>query len=1222
MERKVISIVAVVVVMVVASVVGSGETQAGTLYVGGTGSYATIQAAINAASDDDFILVADGPYPENLVIECKSLFILGGWNNDFSERDWVANITTIDGGGAASCVRYTDTPNGELSGFTMTNGYAYGGTWEQACGGGIFCLRSSPRISHNIITGNTAASAGGGIHCKTSSPTITDNTIADNTASGTASGDGGGIWCAYSSFPTITRNKITANTSGGSGGGIYVNASSPVITNNTITGNTSTRSGGGIQTMDSAGPTITNNTITGNTSGEGGGIHRCTGASPTIRNCILWDNGDDLAGCSATYSCIQDGDAGDGNISSDPDFADPEYHLAAGSPCIDAGDPAYSPGPGEVDLDGNPRVVDGDCDCVATVDMGAYERAPSPGTWYVREGSTGSGSLENPFGTIRAAINSACDGNTIQVAGGLYPENLVIDSKSLIILGGWNAAFTERDWDIHDTTIDGNQIASCIRYTSSPGGELSGFTITNGHAKGGGPDSHGGGIYCGGGSSPTIANNKITRNTAGHMGGGVASQYGSSLTLINCLVSGNNVTDTGGGGGAGTHCNDSAMTVINCTITGNRSTWGGGAYYSNFASVTVINTIMWGNEAEPSNGTQIAVTNQSSLDVSYSDVEGGESAAHVELNCTLNWGPDNIGDGPDDDPDFVSPSHWDDNGTPGDTSDDTWVEGNCRLTCSSCCIDAGTNDAPDLPPTDLDGNDRIVDGDCDGSEIVDMGAYEFQGTTPPEIICPSDINDLECPGDTHPDNTGYATATGGCPPVVVSWSDETVQGCGNTKTITRTWTATDECGNPSSPCVQTITVVDTTPPTCYAGPVDPERVEPDGDNDITLTCSTADACDPEPDCEWYEGATLLGVGCTLVYDFPRCRHTVTLRCTDDCGNVSEDTVVVTIYDVLHVDDNAPSDPGPGDPLNSDPLEDGSSLHPYDSIQEAIDAACDGDAVIVLDGTYTGDGNRDLNFGGREITVRSENGPTTCIINAEGTDIDPHRGFIFQSGEGADSIVEGFTIKNGYAANGGGIACENSSSPTISHNIITGNTATDGGGIACHDNSAPAITNNTITSNTGGGVYCDSSSPVITNSIVWGNGGGITGGSPTATYCDVEGGYPGLCNIDADPLFADAANGDYHPKSAFGRWHSGIGMFVIDDATSPCIDGGESEEDEDRENETAPYGCAINIGAYGNTVEASRRRVDGDLTGDGRVTVLDMIHVRNHLNASCHDCDCD
>ncbi len=72
----------------------------------------------------------------------------------------------------------------------------------------------------------------------------------------------------------------------------------------------------------------------------------------------------------------------------------------------------------------------------------------------------------------------------------------------------------------------------------------------------------------------------------------------------------------------------------------------------------------------------------------------------------------------------------------------------------------------------------------------------------------------------------------------------------------------------------------------------------------------------------------------------------------------------------YVDDNAPDDPCWGDPNVSDPNEDGSAAHPFDAIQEAINAASSPDEVVVIEGTYTGPGNRDLDPNGKAITVRS------------------------------------------------------------------------------------------------------------------------------------------------------------------------------------------------------------------------------------------------------------
>lgn len=96
-----------------------------------------------------------------------------------------------------------------------------------------------------------------------------------------------------------------------------------------------------------------------------------------------------------------------------------------------------------------------------------------------------------------------------------------------------------------------------------------------------------------------------------------------------------------------------------------------------------------------------------------------------------------------------------------------------------------------------------------------------------------------------------------------------------------------------------------------------------------------------------------------------------------------------------------------------------------TIQAGIDSAATGDIVLVADGTYTGDGNRDLDFGGKAIVVMSENGPELTIIDCEGSPGDYHRGFYFHSGEGPASVLRGFTIKNGripYPDDGGGILC--------------------------------------------------------------------------------------------------------------------------------------------------------------------------------------------------------
>ena len=111
---------------------------------------------------------------------------------------------------------------------------------------------------------------------------------------------------------------------------------------------------------------------------------------------------------------------------------------------------------------------------------------------------------------------------------------------------------------------------------------------------------------------------------------------------------------------------------------------------------------------------------------------------------------------------------------------------------------------------------------------------------------------------------------------------------------------------------------------------------------------------------------------------------------------------------LYVDDDAPTDPGPGDPLVSDPLEDGSPGHPFDAIQEGINASATGDIVLILPGTYTGIGNRDLDLTGKAVTIEGRDGAASTVIDAE----QQGRGFYFHSGETQDTVIRGLTIQNG------------------------------------------------------------------------------------------------------------------------------------------------------------------------------------------------------------------
>lgn len=201
-----------------------------------------------------------------------------------------------------------------------------------------------------------------------------------------------------------------------------------------------------------------------------------------------------------------------------------------------------------------------------------------------------------------------------------------------------------------------------------------------------------------------------------------------------------------------------------------------------------------------------------------------------------------------------------------------------------------------------------------------------------------------------------------------------------------------------------------------------------------------------------------------------------------------------------------------------PTYEGGIVGPKATIQAGINVSVNGDTVIVADGTYVG---KNLDFGGRVITLKSENGPDNCIIDCQGQ--SNRTVFYFHSGEDSNSVVEGFTITNGrgilvqtsgfnWADYGGGIYCKNSS-PTIRNNIITENSVGHsddydhrGGGIYC-ENSSAHILNNVISHNSaneqgdGGGIYCINSSPKILNNVISDCSTSSGHGNGGAIYCE-------------------------------------------------------------------------------------------------------------------------
>ena len=277
--------------------------------------------------------------------------------------------------GAVNIFMGTDV---KISNSTITGNHA---NW----GGGIYIRYSEPLITDCLVSDNWSVNNGGGIYISHASPIITNCIVTGNLSDngGGGSGQGGGGICAnHYSHPIITDCIIYDNTTYGKGGGVVINdVSDAVVQRCQIYDNYSEVTGGGVF-ISYAEPLIKNCTINHNTSNlTGGGITVELDATPLIQNCIISNNlgeggvyisrsqyltmeysdifgnamagitGDTLPEFIGELSQVNaNGDSCDiyHNIFIDAEFADPfnfDFTLAAGSPCIDAGDPDGTPDP-------------------------------------------------------------------------------------------------------------------------------------------------------------------------------------------------------------------------------------------------------------------------------------------------------------------------------------------------------------------------------------------------------------------------------------------------------------------------------------------------------------------------------------------------------------------------------------------------------------------------------------------------------------------------------------------------------------------------------------------------------------------------------------------------------------------------------------------------------------------------------------------------------------
>ncbi|MBC8526140.1 MAG: right-handed parallel beta-helix repeat-containing protein, partial [Candidatus Cloacimonetes bacterium] len=756
--------------------------------------------------------------------------------------------------------------------------------------------------------------------------------------------------------------------------------------------------------------------------------------------------------------------------------------------------------------------------------------------------------------TIQAGIDVASNGDTVLVHPGTYVENVNYNGKNITVA---SLFLTTQDSSyISQTIIDGNQDGSVVKFESGEDSTaiLIGFTIINGFALSGyTPDGSGGGIfidnsnpilehiiiqgnsarYYGGGiyckdSSPNLENVIINENTAGIYGGGICCWDNSNPSFSNVTISKNTATGWAGGGGGGIFCYYNSSVNFNpnerCNIFLNSAPSGTDLYAE--YNCPIINVIVdTFTVLEPNDYFAYPVDNFT-FDILNEKLE----PVNEDLYVSPTGSNDNSGLSPDDplltiyyallkivaseeDPHTIHLA----NGTysPSQTGEVY------PLICKNHVILQGEDQ--DSTILDGEGLNRILHCPYEYSsiEIENMTIKNGNARKGGGIFCdmyssPS-FNNITISNNyaSHRGGGIYCEESNSHP----SLTNVTIRGnsAGTGGGIA------SGCGYPNSLYLSNVTIKDNNAGTgggiYWVG----EDIFFDDNNRCNIYSNTSsNNLGNDLYFEYVYSNIIYVIVDTFTVFYPNDTHAYPIEnfSFNILHSYGNNQVNGDLYVAVDGDDSN-SGVTPDDPLQTIQcalnIIYADSLHPH--------------SVYVSAGVYSSSTNGEsfpvqIHQGSNYVSIiGAENGETILDAN--------HQSRLFTINHLTESTIKNLIILNGTASSGGGIFLNNSS-PTFEKITVTNNSASDyGGGIFCSKYSNPEFINTTISENSadfnGGGIYCSYSNPNLVNCILWNDSPDeiyvSTSSSVQVSYSNIQGGWEGEGNIDADPLFADHENGD-------------------------------------------------------------------------------------------------